>query len=84
MTRKDLQAFASRNWDLVARQKEIWWAERGRQLTPEQKIRIGDMLRRHARRLHPDWPNAEERREDLETHARVSEALSRVPPSRSH
>lgn len=81
MTRKELQAFANRSWDPVVRQKETWWAERGRQLTPEEKLRIGDMLRRHARAVRPDWPSPEERREDLETHTRVAEALSRVPPS---
>lgn len=80
---EDLQAYATRDWDQVAREKERWWAERGRELTPAEKIRIGDMLRRHAQALRPDWPSPEERREDLETHIRVSEALRRVPsPSR--
>jgi len=81
---EDLQAFAARDWDLVTREKERWWAERGRQLSAEEKLRIGDMLRRHAQRLRPDWPSPEERRADLETHIRVSEALRRVPPTRSH
>src|ERR1017187_3932977 len=48
---------------------------------------IADELRRHAQRLHPDWPSEEDRREDLETHIRVSAALrsvqARKGPARS-
>src|SRR5512140_2676952 len=39
---------------------------------------IADELRRHAQRLHPDWPSDEDRQEDLETHIRVSAALRSV------
>lgn len=81
MNPEDLRAFAARDWDLVAREKERWWAERGRELSAAEKLRIGDMLRRHAKRLRPDWPSPEERRQDLETHARVAEALRSVAPS---
>ena len=81
MNPEDLRAFATRDWDLVAREKERWWAERGRELSAAEKLRIGDMLRRHAKRLRPDWPSPEERRQDLETHARVSEALRSVARS---
>jgi hypothetical protein len=71
-----LRAFAARNWDAVARSKAAMWQE----LTPADKIRLADELRRQALLTRPGWPSAADRRADLQTHLRVSEALRRVPP----
>ena len=73
--------FLSRDWDLVARAKEQYWAERKRRLGLVEVLRVMSELREHARALRPEWPTPEERAEDLQVHQRVAEALSKVRPS---
>ena len=75
-----VRAYVDRDWALVQRLKERYWAER--QLTPEEALALGDDLRRHVLAVRPDWPTDEDRLEDLEVHARVSESLRRVASQR--
>jgi hypothetical protein len=49
-----------------------------RPATPAERIRIGEELRRKYQELHPEWPSAADREEDLQTHIRVSEMLRSV------
>jgi hypothetical protein len=74
--REDIIAFATRDWDAIAEHKRRYWTDQA--LTADEKLRIADELRRYAYELHPDWPTAEQREEDLATHVRVGEALRRV------
>lgn len=78
MKRADLKAFAERDWAAVADLKVAYWANLKTTSGPGLAIRVGDELRRHAIALHPRWPTAEDRREDLATHARVAAALRSV------
>lgn len=79
MSRPDLTgSLLSRDWALLERLKADFWSERKRTMTPEEALHIGDELRETARRIHPDWPSEEERREDLATHIRVSAGLRLV------
>jgi hypothetical protein len=75
----EIRAFANRDWPLVAAAKRRYWSERKRSLSPADSLRIADDLRRHMQLIRPDWPSPSERAEDLETHARVSASLRRVP-----
>jgi len=77
MKRSDLRAFAERDWAAVADLKVAYWANL-KTSGPGLAIQVGDELRRHAIALHPRWPTAEDRREDLATHARVAAALNSV------
>ena len=78
MRREDLIAFANRDWKRVAEAKEQYWAEQKQRMTPAEALTLSNNLRRDVIRRRPDWPSEEERRLDLETHARVSESLQRV------
>ena len=78
MRREDLIAYANRDWESVAAAKERYWAERKACMTPTEVFELVDALREEMKSRRPDWPSAEERRIDLETHARVSECLQRV------
>ena len=80
----DVKAYTQRDWDLVHRLKEQFWAERKRLLTPAQALRIGDDLRRHAVNLREGWPSDQERQEDLKAHLKVTRSLRRVAPHRGH
>jgi hypothetical protein len=78
----DLRAFARRDWGALREQKERYWIERKRTMTPADALGLGDALRTHALALHGDWPDADERAADLAVHVRVAEALcavTRVP-----
>jgi hypothetical protein len=81
--REDLIAYANRDWDAIARAKERSWAEQKKRMTPEDVLAMMDDLRASVVERRPDWPNAKERRLDLETHARVSEMLQSVRAPRN-
>ena len=78
VTRDELLQFARRDWSAVEEEKARYWARRKHDMTPAEALRLGHALRRHAAALRPDWPSDAERREDLDTHARVAEALRAV------
>ena len=77
MRKEDLIAFAERDWVAAEAFKQRWLMSR-RPLTPHEKLEIADGLRRHVQALRKDWPSAEDRRKDLESHTRVSEMLRSV------
>jgi len=78
VNRSDILAFVRRDWSLANDEKTAFWAERKRRIPAAEAVRLGDELRRHARLLRPEWPDAAERAEDLAVHVRVSEALRAV------
>jgi hypothetical protein len=69
-----LRAFASRRWDEIERLKYRYWAEVD--MTPSDRLRLADELRRYTLSVRPDWPDDEERAIDLETHIRVARQLA--------
>jgi hypothetical protein len=75
MNRDDLIAFARRDWAAAAAAKAAYWADRKRQMSPAAALDLGDVLRRHALAVRPDWPDHNARAADLAAHLRVSEAL---------
>jgi hypothetical protein len=71
----DLRAYASRDWDALARLKE----EACSSLSPAEGILLGEALRLHARAVNPAWPTARQRRADRAAHLRLLDALARTP-----
>lgn len=77
MTRdEDIRLYAERPWNEVDKLKRRYWSEV--ELPADEALRIADDLRRSARSLRPEWPGAFERERDIETHARVAEALLQI------
>jgi hypothetical protein len=83
MRREDLIAFARRDWTSLAASKDRFWLEQKQGLTASEILQLGENLRSTVRSRRTDWPSDEERRSDLESHARVSESLQRVRSSRT-
>lgn len=79
MRASDIREYVERDWESVQSLKESYWAQRKRELSPGEALRIGEDLRRHARAANPDWPSEEERRRDVAHHAELARELSRVP-----
>ena len=82
MKTSDVVRFARRDWQLLSDLKADYWAAFKVEHGVAAAIRVSDELRRHAQQQHPGWPTEEDRRQDLEAHARVSAALQRVAASR--
>ncbi len=78
MRAADLVTFARRDWARLTGLEAEYWSRFRAEHGPGETVLIGDELRRHALRQHPDWPTESERRLDLETHIRVSAALRRA------
>jgi hypothetical protein len=55
MNPAEIRDYLEREWRLPRELKDRYWAERKRDLTPEEALRMGDGLREHARGLS-DWP----------------------------
>ncbi len=53
-----------------------------RSLTPADRLRLADELRRQVLLLHPDWPTADQRERDVSSHIQISERLGRVATAR--
>jgi hypothetical protein len=58
--------------------KMTYW----RSLDVATRIALGDELRRHALKLHPDWPTRAQRDADLAGHIRFIERLEHVAKTR--
>lgn len=78
----DLARFAQRDWGALAELKADYWASMKARQGAGEGLLIADELRRHAQQQHPDWPSVEDRKDDLETHVRVSAALRSVHTAR--
>jgi len=74
----DLVRFARRDWDALAESKTAHWRAVKSELGEGAGICIGDALRRSAQAQNPGWPGDDDRARDLESHARVADALERV------
>jgi hypothetical protein len=78
MNPEDVRAYARRAWHAAEALKQEHWArevaERGRLATFE----ASQALWAHMRRVRPDWPSPEERREDLAHHIALKRAIDRA------
>lgn len=74
----DVRAFATRDWAAVEAAEVACRRERRERLGPTSSLVQAAELAAAVRTLRPDWPSAEERRADLETHIRVGDALRRA------
>jgi hypothetical protein len=71
----DLRRYVQRDWGAIER-----LARRERAAMPiAEKVRIAIELYEGVRATNPDWPDADTRRRDLETHRRVRALLDRAP-----
>jgi hypothetical protein len=82
MIARSIRDFISRDWKAARDAKDAYWGERIRRLGPAEGVRMGDELRRQALRQDPAWPRPEDRRQDLLSHARLTELLHRAAATR--
>jgi hypothetical protein len=82
MITRGIREFVSRDWRLVRRAKDRYWADRIQQLGAVEGLRVADELRRQALALDPLWPHPEGRQADLSAHVRLAQLFSRVSSPR--
>jgi hypothetical protein len=73
-----LRAFALRDRRVIQPSRDDHWQKSKLESGPAESVRVAEELRAHIRLIHPEWPTPADRRDDLEAHVRVSEALRRV------
>ncbi len=83
MNLKGAADFLERDWSLLAAEKERFWARALASADPAEAFRIAEELRQEALLLHPDWPSAEDRLQDLRAHEALAELMTRATPSRA-
>ena len=79
---RGIREFVSRDWGAAREAKDAYWGERVARLGPGEGLRIAEELRRQALLRDPAWPRAEDRRQDLLSHARLAELLHRAGSTR--
>ncbi len=77
-TREAIRAYRDRRWDLVAREKRRFAAERYRRGGPEAALEAAARLRARWAELHPEGPAPESRAADLEHHVGLKRKLDRA------
>ena len=70
--------FARRDWSALAESKTRFWHDLKSRRSAGDVLELADQLRQQARRLRPDWPTLDARRDDLAVHLRVAKALRAV------
>jgi hypothetical protein len=81
---RDIAAFAHRDWQTVADCKQAQWLTERRRRGVRWCLEVAEGLRRQVLQRHPEWPSADERQHDLDTHVRVGTALRRVRYADDH
>ena len=78
MNPEDVRAYARRAWHAAERLKREHWARETAAHGPLATFEASVALWEHMRRLRPDWPSPDERREDLEHHLRLKRDIDRA------
>jgi hypothetical protein len=76
--KKDIPAYARKDWELVAGMKADHWARVKELRGLAEGIRVAEELRMQVLLSHPGWPSDGDRREDQEAHIRLSAQLRSV------
>jgi hypothetical protein len=79
---RGIREFVARDWQAARDSKDRYWSARIARLGPLEAFRVADDLRRQALLQNPEWPDAELRMADLESHVRVAELLRRADSTR--
>lgn len=72
------RAFVRRDWAAVAQLKGEHWAREFAARGPVATLEASVALWRHMRAVRPDWPTAQERRDDLAHHIALKRAIDRA------
>jgi hypothetical protein len=79
---RGIREFVGRDWQAVRANKDAYWSERIARLGAAEAVRVAEELRRQARLSHPGWPDAADRREDIDAHVRLASLLRRARSAR--
>lgn len=78
MKAEDILPFVNRDWSRIERAKLRYWRDRKRRMGRVEGLCVSDDLRRQALAMHPEWPSASDRAEDLRAHAQLSDRMRRI------
>lgn len=78
---RGIREFVGRDWRAARAAKDAYWRDRIARLGPTEGLRIAEELRRQALLQTPDWPSPAERRQDLQSHIRLTRLLRRARPT---
>jgi hypothetical protein len=79
---RGIREFVARDWQAARDAKDAYWSSRIASLGPLEAYRISQALRDQARLQNPSWPDADDRRQDLDSHVRVAALLRRASSAR--
>ena len=78
MDRSDLKAYLERAWRTAEALKRVHWAREFAARGPEATIQAAHALFQHMRLVRPDWPSADQRREDFAHHVELKQRIDRA------
>ncbi len=78
MKAEDVLPFLNRDWSRVERAKLRYWRDRKRRMGRLEGVVVSDDLRKQVLAMHPEWPSAADRTEDLRAHVQLSDRMRRI------
>ena len=75
MNRNEIGEFANRDWQQLSRFDHSYWAKEYRESGSAIVQKASRTLWQHMKQIRPEWPNAKERRDDLDHHIAFKQLL---------
>ena len=75
MDARDLTAYVERDWAAAEALKHEHWAREFRKRGPAATVEVAQALWQPMRLVDPEWPSAQERREDFARHLTLKRAI---------
>ena len=74
----NLSEYAARDWQIIEDQDRLHWLREYQQHGPVATMRASMALWEHFRQVRPEWPTAQDRREDLDHHILLIQIFQRA------
>jgi hypothetical protein len=78
MEKDALREFANRDWALIVDLDRVHWATEYRRNGSASAHRAAQALWQHMRSIRPEWPDASDRKRDLDHHIAQKQLLMRI------
>ena len=78
MNRNEIREFANRDWKQLSKFDRSHWAKEYRRSGSATIQKVSQILWQHMKHIRPEWPNEQERSNDLENHIVLKKLLDQA------
>ncbi|OGT30822.1 MAG: hypothetical protein A2W28_06665 [Gammaproteobacteria bacterium RBG_16_51_14] len=78
MNKHEIREFANRDWERLSALDRIYWAKEYKRNGSAVIQKASQALWQHMKSIRPEWPDAQERRRDLDNHIALKKLLDQA------